>query len=95
MKAKNLISFLHSKFILNDIISYCPENRILQIFRYNKKYQKILNIGLYNYQKEYLRLALKNVNPKNYNISHLHNYFKFKNVFDEEKDKEIFDKIIK
>ncbi len=70
MKAKNLMSFLHSKFILNDIISYCPENRILQIFRYNKKYQKILNIGLYNYQKEYLRLALKNVNPKNYNISH-------------------------
>jgi hypothetical protein len=78
MKAKNLISFLHSKFILNDIISYFPENRFLQIFRYNKKYQKLLNIGLYNYQKEYLRLALKNVNPKNYNISHLHNYFKFK-----------------
>ena len=95
MQAKNLMSFLHSKFILNDIISYCPENRILQIFRYNKKYQKILNIGLYNYQKEYLRLALKNVNPINYNISHLHNYFKFKNAFDEEKDKEIFDKIIK
>ena len=91
MKAKNLISFLHSKFILNDIISYFPENRFLQIFRYNKKYQKLLNIGLYNYQKEYLRLALKNVNPKNYNISHLHNYFKFKNAFDEEKDKEIFD----
>ena len=99
MKAKNLLSYIPNRYILNHIVSYFPENisknRILQIFRYNTKYQKLLNLGLYNYQKEYLSLALKKVNPRNYNISHLHNYFKSKNAFCKEEDKEIFDKIIK
>ena len=99
MKAKNILSFIQNKYIFHDIISYFPENisknRILNIFRYNKKCQKLLNIDLYNYQKEYLNLALKKVNPREYNISHLHNYFKLKNTFNKEKDKEIFIKIIK
>ena len=54
-----------------------------------------MNIDLYNYQKEYLNLALKKVNPREYNISNLHNYFKSKNAFNNEKDKEIFIKILK
>ena len=99
MKQKNLLTRIPSKYILNDIFSYCPENIskniILNLFRYNKKLQNLFNIKLYTYQKEYLNLnlALKKVNPREYNISKLHNYFKSKNAFNNKKDKEIFIKI--
>ena len=101
MKPKNLLLRIPSKYILNDIFSYCPENIskniILNLFRYNKKLQNLFNIKLYTYQKEYLNinLALKKVNPREYNISNLHNYFKSKNAFNNKKDKEIFIKILK
>jgi len=101
MKPKNLLTRIPSKYILNDIFSYCPENIskniILNLFRYNKKLQNLFNINLYTYQKEYLNinLALKKVNPREYNISKLHNYFKSKNAFNNKKDKEIFIKILK
>ena len=101
MKQKNLLTRIPSKYILNDIFSYCPENIskniILNLFRYNKKLQNLFNIKLYTYQKEYLNinLALKKVNPREYNISKLHNYFKSKNAFNNKKDKEIFIKILK
>ena len=99
MKAKKLLSLIPNKYRLNDIFSYFPEKlgkyRILNLFRYNKKWQKLFNIDLYTYQKEYLILSLKNVNPREYNIYNLHNYFKLKNTFNKENDKEILIKIIK
>ena len=48
MKAKKLLSLIPNKYRLNDIFSYFPEKlgkyRILNLFRYNKKWQKLFNI---------------------------------------------------
>ena len=95
MKAKYSILNIKSNNILNEIISYSPEmKRILNIIKYNKKIQKRLNINLYNYQKEYLNIFFKFLEPRKYNINHLYNYFKEKNIFKKEKGQEDFIKII-
>ena len=52
--------------------------------------QKKLNISLINYQKEYLILTFKGINPRKYKINVL--YDAFKNVFDNKKN---FIKLIK
>ena len=92
MKSSNLLSNISNKYLLKVIISYFPEKekkRILNIFKYNKKFQNILNICLYNYQKEYLNLTFNGINPKKYEINTF--YDAFKDIFD---NKEIFIKII-
>ena len=95
MKAKYSILNIKSNNILNEIISYSPEmKRILNIIKYNKKIQKRLNINLYNYQKEYLNIFFKFLEPRKYDINHLYNYFKEKNIFKKEKGQEDFIKII-
>ena len=83
MKSSNLLSNISSKYLLKGIISYFPEKekkRILNIFKYNKKFQNILNICLYNYQKEYLNLTFNGINPKKYEINTF--YDAFKDIFD-------------
>ncbi len=97
MKTKNLIKKISNKYLLNGISSYIPiEGKILlNIIKYNKKCQKKFNISLYDYQKEYLSSTFKYKNPTKYNINHLYNYFKQKNIFEKEKDKKNFIQIIK
>ena len=92
MKSNSLLSKISNKYLLKGIISYFPEKdniKILNILRYNKNFRKILNLSLYNYQKEYLTLSFNGINPRKYEINIL--YDAFKHIFD---NKEIFTKII-
>jgi len=92
MKSSTLVSNISNKYLLKEIISYFPEKdkkKILNIFKYNKKFQNELNISLYNYQKEYLNLTFNGINSRKYEINAL--YDAFKDIFD---NKEIFIKII-
>jgi hypothetical protein len=92
MKSSNLLSNISNEYLLKGIISYFPEKdekKILNIFKYNKKFQNKLNISLYNYQKEFLNLTFNGINPSEIEIDSL--YDDFKDIFD---NKEIFIKII-
>ena len=92
MKSSNLLSNISNNYVLKGIISYFPEKekkKILNIFKYNKKFQNKLNISLYNYQKEFLNLTFNGINQRNYEINSL--YDAFKDIFD---NKGIFIKII-
>ena len=48
-----------SKYIFLEIQSYIPFNTILNIFRYSRKYQEVLNINLSNYQKSFVKTIIK------------------------------------
>ena len=48
-----------SKNILLQIQEYVPFNKILNIFRCSKKYQKYLNINLSTYQKCFIKKKIK------------------------------------
>ena len=61
IKANNLIGKI-PKSLLNIIASYIFEDIRLKIFKYNKKFQKYLDISLYSYQK----LFIKNKIPINF-----------------------------
>jgi len=92
MKSSNLLSNISNIYLLKGIISYFPEKdkkRILNIFKYNKKFQNKLNISLYNYQKEFLNLTFNGINPRKYEINSF--YDAFKDIF---YNKGIFIKII-
>ena len=47
----NLIKYMKSKYIINDIFSYLYENTKLELIKYNKKCHKILEIDI-NYYKQ-------------------------------------------
>ena len=47
----NIIKFIKSKYIINNIFSYIYKNKKLELIKYNKKYQKIFKIDI-NYYKE-------------------------------------------
>ena len=79
------ISNIKSKYILKLIFGLLQKNKLLRIIRYNKKLQKILNIDINNYKREYCKIEIEiipientygkfiNINKKN--ESYYHVYF--------------------
>ena len=48
-----------SKYILKLIFEQLQKNKLLRIIRYNKKLQKILNIDINNYKREYCKIEIE------------------------------------
>ena len=77
IKSKDEIKKLKSNYILKKIFNYLQKKKSLEIFKYNKKIQKRLNININNY-KEYPEIyssieieliPIKNSNGKFININ--------------------------
>ena len=57
---------LNSSYTIANILNYFPLKKKLKIVKYSKKYQKILNLSILNYQKYFLHSLLKK--EKNYEL---------------------------
>ena len=64
---------ISSNYIMTKIFDYLPQNKLLNIIHYNKKYQKLMNIKLNDYKNEYLKIKIEII-PKEYK------YGKFINI---------------
>ena len=53
-KEKNLLFKISSPYINKIILSYIPEITYLNIIKYNKRLQKLLDFSLYSYQKKFI-----------------------------------------
>ena len=53
-KEKNLLFKISSLYINKTILSYIPEITYLNIIKYNKRLQKLLDFSLYSYQKKFI-----------------------------------------
>lgn len=58
-KKKNEKKNKISRYTLKIIDSYIPDNRLMNIIKYNKKLQKDLDITLYDYQKSFLKNKIR------------------------------------
>ena len=67
--ANNIIKTIKSKYIINDIFSYLYENTKLELIKYNKKCQKILEIDINYFKKKSGKFIIgeKNGKGKEYN----------------------------
>ena len=86
MKKKNLLETIHSKYILDTIFKYIKEEKIfkMDLFAYSIYFQKKLNLNLFDYQEEFLKL----------NGIHFYNYLYNINIEKGESDMQNFDKEI-
>ena len=64
LKSKDELQNIKSNYILKKICGYLQTKQSLEIFRYNKKMQKKLNISINNY-KEYSEIELELIPIKN------------------------------
>ena len=71
------------------------ELTLFQIVKCNNELKELLNINLYNYQKEYEFDFFKYTNPLNYNLEYLYKNFTDDNLFEDENGKTTFIKTIK
>ena len=73
------INNIKSKYRIKEIFNKLQKNKLLQIIKYNKNLQKILNIGSNDY-KDYCEIEIELI-PK------LNQYDKFINIFEKEEKK--------
>ena len=65
---------LRNKYILIKIFDNLKENKLLNIIHYNKKYQKLMNKNIKDYEKEFSKIEIEIIPKKN-------KFGKFVNIF--------------
>jgi len=61
---KSCLEKMKGQFTLKYIFLYLNPNKQLQLIRYNKRYQEMLNIGINDYEKEYKKIGIEiELNP--------------------------------
>ena len=65
---------IRSKYILIKIFENLKENKLLNIIHYNKKYQKLMNKNIKDYEKEFSKIEIEIIPKKN-------EFGKFVNIF--------------
>ena len=85
-----MLDQISNKYLLNIIFSLIPLNKFLDIIKKSKKYQKKLNVSLFNYQSMFLsKLKI------NYNTINIDKFTEFiREEFKIKADKKVFEKII-
>ena len=90
----NIFTNIKSKYVLKKLFEYLPQKKLLQISKYNKELQNILNIGVKDY-KDYLKIeieiipvkSVENIYNKTFiNFSHDESYY---HIFFNDKKEEI------
>ena len=76
---------IRSKYIIIKIFDNLEQNKLLNIIKYNKQYQKLMNIKLIDYIREYSKIEIeiipeenkygKFINISHKDKSHYHIYF--------------------
>ena len=61
----NMLIKIRSKYILIKIIENLKENKLLNIIHYNKKYQKLMNKNIKDYEKEFSKIKIEIIPKKN------------------------------
>jgi len=93
-KANKALTGILSKFSLQIITSYIPQDLVYSIVKYNKKLQSFLDISLYTYQKNFIKNKIL-MNFEDIPISDLKCFFKNEfNNFNKKDDKKVLEKII-
>lgn len=93
-KANKPLTGILSKFSLQIITSYIPQDLVYSIVKYNKKLQSFLDISLYTYQKNFIKNKIL-MNFEDIPISDLKCFFKNEsNNFNKKDDKKVLEKII-
>ena len=93
-KANKALTGILSKFSLQIITSYIPQDLVYSIVKYNKKLQLFLDISLYTYQKNFIKNKIL-MNFEDIPISDLKCFFKNEfNNFNKKDDKKVLEKII-
>ena len=70
----NMLIKIRSKYILIKIFENLKENKLLNIIHYNKKYQKLMNKNIKDYEKEFSKIEIEIIPKKN-------KFGKFVNIF--------------
>ena len=70
----NMLIKIRSKYILIKIFENLKENKLLNIIHYNKKYQKLMNKNIKDYEKEFSKIEIEIIPKKN-------EFGKFVNIF--------------
>ena len=70
----NILIKIWSKYILIKIFENLKENKLLNIINYNKKYQKLMNKNIKDYEKEFSKIEIEIIPKKN-------EFGKFVNIF--------------
>ena len=80
-----LWKMIKSKYILKQITDNLQQNKLLEIIRYNHNFQKIINININDYKKEYFKIEIEIIPSDNTygkfisisknNEAHYHIYF--------------------
>lgn len=85
-----MLDQISNKYLLNIIFSLIPLNKFLDIIKKSKKYQKKLNVSLFNYQSMFLsKLKI------NYDTINIDKFTEFiREEFKIKADKKVFEKII-
>ena len=85
-----MLDQISNKYLLNIIFSLIPLNKFLDIIKKSKKYQKKLNVSLFNYQSMFLsKLKI------NYDTINIDKFTEFiREEFKIKIDKKVFEKII-
>ena len=56
---------IRSKYIIIKIFDILKQNKLLNIINYNKKYQKLMNMHLINYKREYSKIEIEIIPEEN------------------------------
>lgn len=92
-KTKKGLSGIFSKFNIQIITSYIPQDLIYNVVKYNKKIQSFLDISLYTYQKQFIKNKVL-IDFEEISISDLHCFLKSEfNNFNKKGDEKILEKI--
>jgi len=93
-KTNKSLTGILSKFTLQMITSYIPQDLVYNIIKYNKKLQSFLDISLYTYQKYFIKNKIL-MDFEDISISDLHYFLKNDfNNFNKKGDKKVLEKII-
>ena len=79
---------IRSKYILRNIFDKLPENKLLDIIRYNKKKQKDLNKNLNDY-KNYSKIEIEIIPGNEYGYKFINDCDLFTHIYFNEEEKEI------
>ena len=64
-KYNNPLAKIRSKYIVINIFEHLRSDKLLDLIRYNKKYQKLMNKKLIHYKKEFSKIEIELIPKEN------------------------------